>query len=152
MNEVARGALSTFRDALTDNEIATRLQLATELPLVMGNKGQLQEVVANLVHNAVEALEAIKDDHRILTVRTENQRNDEIILEIEDTGAGIDPGVSDKIFDAFVTTKSQGTGLGLAICQTIIERHNGRISVSAAHPHGSVFRIVLPAHRGPHVA
>ena len=152
MNEVARGALSTFRDALTDNEIATRLQLAPELPLVMGNKGQLQEVVANLVHNAVEALEAIKDDHRILTVRTENQRNDEIILEIEDTGAGIDPGVSDKIFDAFVTTKSQGTGLGLAICQTIIERHNGRISVSAAHPHGSVFRIVLPAHRGPHVA
>jgi signal transduction histidine kinase len=81
---------------------------------------------------------------RALTVRTKHQDGRSIILEVEDTGPGIDLENWDRIFEAFVTTKPGGTGLGLAICRMIIERHGGQISASAANPRGSIFQIILP--------
>lgn len=107
----------------------------------------MQEVVNNLVQNAIEALASIKDGARILAVRTKKQPDNSMLLEVEDTGPGIDATTSAKIFDAFVTTKSRGTGLGLALCQTIVERHGGKISVVAAQTRGSIFRVVLPTQR-----
>ena len=114
------------------------------LPQIVGHRGQLQEVIINLLQNAVEAMDAIKDDRRILTVRTQRDRDKAIAVEVEDTGPGIDANSRDKVFDAFVTTKPGGMGLGLAICRMIIDRHGGRLTASPAHPRGAVFRVVLP--------
>ena len=83
-------------------------------------------------------------DHRVLQVSSGRHDDDKIILSIEDSGPGIDPKHVENIFDAFITTKSHGMGLGLALCRMIIERHSGELSVSPAHPRGSIFRIVLP--------
>ena len=99
----------------------------------MGHKGQLQEVFVNLIQNAIEAMDAIKDD-RILRVRTEHDGDNTIIASVEDSGPGIDPSRLGNIFDAFVTTKSHGMGLGLAICRMIVERHKGRLVVSPGIP------------------
>ena len=122
-----------------------------ELPPVMGHGGQLQEVVINLIQNAIDAMDAVDDGSRVLTVRTERNGNDAISIEIEDSGPGIDPKKSsDDLFDAFFTTKPHGMGLGLAICRMIVERHDGKLSVSSAEPHGAIFRIELPRIKLPH--
>jgi signal transduction histidine kinase len=104
----------------------------------------LQEVIINLVHNAVEAMDAVKEGHRVLNVRTRRDNDRAIIVEVEDSGPGIDPKLFDNIFDAFVTTKQQGTGLGLAICRTIIDRHGGRLSASSGRKGGALFQLELP--------
>jgi signal transduction histidine kinase len=92
-------------------------------------------------------MDSVENDRRVLQVRT--QQNGEVIsVEIEDTGPGVDP-ESDNIFDAFFTTKPHGMGLGLAICRMIVERHEGRLAVSSANPHGAIFRIMLPQMKLP---
>ena len=114
------------------------------LPLVTGHKGQLQEVLVNLIHNAIEAMDAIKDGTRTLQVKSGRHGRDSIFLAVEDSGPGIDPKDADGIFDAFVSMKPRGMGLGLAICRMIVERHDGQISASPAQPHGTIFQVVLP--------
>lgn len=98
-----------------------------------------------MVRNAIEAMDAVKDDRRILQVRAEHHSSNAILVAVEDSGPGIDPKRLDSIFDAFVTTKPQGLGLGLAICRMIVERHAGQLSATPVNPRGSVFRVVLPA-------
>jgi len=93
---------------------------------------------------AVDAMDSVDNDRRLLQVRTKYSGDDAISVEIEDTGPGIDPKKSDSIFDAFFTTKPHGMGLGLAICRTIIERHEGQLVASSAKAHGANFRITLP--------
>jgi signal transduction histidine kinase len=144
VNELTLGVLDLLREELTDHGIASRAQLASKLPMVMGHKGQLQEVFINLIHNAIEAMDEIKDDRRVLQVTAEPSGGNAVIVAVEDSGPGIDPKQSHTIFDAFVTTKPRGMGLGLAICRMIIERHGGQLSVSPAQPRGSIFRVVLP--------
>ena len=130
---------------LSNKNIRARVDLAEGLPPVVGHRVQLQEVVSNVVQNAIDALESIEDGHRTLIVRTKNEAADgKILLELEDSGPGVGPDQSQNIFDAFVTTKPHGMGLGLAICQTIVERHGGTISALAANPRGSIYHIVLP--------
>lgn len=145
VNELARGVLQALREELKDHRITTQAELASELPFVMGHRGQLQEVFINLVHNAIEAMDAVDDDHRILHVRAERHGGNAITVAVEDSGPGIDPKQLKTIFDAFITTKPNGLGLGLAICRLIVERHKGQLSVAPSEPRGSVFRIVLPA-------
>jgi signal transduction histidine kinase len=144
LNEMTREVLQTLERELNNHRITTHAELASKLPIVMGHKGQLQEVFVNLIQNAIEAMDAIKDDDRILRVRTEHHRDNTIIASVEDSGPGIDPSRLGNIFDAFVTTKSHGMGLGLAICRMIVERHKGRLVVSPGIPCGSIFRVVLP--------
>ena len=144
INEIVLGALRTLRGDLEQHGIATRRDLMPDLPLFMGHKGQLQEVMLNLVHNAVEAMDAIEERSRALRVRTQLDDRDAIIVAVEDTGPGIDPEKLDGIFDAFVTTKPQGMGLGLAICRMIIERHSGRLTASSDGKRGALFQFVLP--------
>jgi signal transduction histidine kinase len=151
VNELVFGALRSFRAAMIDNNVTTQMELASELPPVLGDKGQLQEVVNNLIQNSIDAMGSIEGRQRILAIRTKSQPNNAILLEIQDTGPGIDAAMSSKVFDAFTTTKSHGMGLGLAICQTIIQRHGGKISVGMANPCGALFRIVLPC-LPPHVS
>ena len=145
VNELALGVLQALREELKDHRITTQAELTSQLPFVMGHRGQLQEVFINLVHNAIEAMAAIDDDQRILRVRAERHGGNAITVAVEDSGPGIDPQQLKTIFDAFITTKPNGLGLGLAICRLIIERHKGSLSVAPAEPRGSAFRIVLPA-------
>jgi signal transduction histidine kinase len=145
VNEIALEVLHTLRGELKDGGITVRTELTPRLPLVMGHRGQLQEVLLNLIRNAIEAMDAIKDGRRVLQVRTERHDDrDEIVVAVEDSGPGIDPEKLDRIFDAFVSTKPQGMGLGLAICRMIIDRHGGQLSASSGKRRGAVFQFILP--------
>jgi signal transduction histidine kinase len=144
LNGIALGALDILRGELKDHGVITRTELAPELPLVRGHSGQLQEVMLNLVRNAIDAMVSITDRARVLRVRTECDGRGAIVVSVEDSGPGIDPEKSDSIFDAFVTTKPQGMGLGLAICRMIISRHEGQLSASADCKSGASFQFTLP--------
>ena len=144
VNELTLSVLQMLRDELKDHCIETHTAMSSELPLIAGHWGQLQEVFINLIRNAIEAMATVKGD-RLLQVRAERYGSDAVVVMVEDSGPGIDPKQLDSIFDAFVTTKPDGMGLGLAICRTIIERHGGQLSALPAHSQGSIFRIVLPA-------
>jgi signal transduction histidine kinase len=145
VNEIVREVLRILRGELEEHRVTTRTDLAPGMPVLMGNKGQLHEVILNLVQNAVEAMAAIKDGRRILRVKTEHHDQDAIIVAVEDSGPGIDSDKLDGIFDAFVTTKSHGMGLGLAICRVIIERHGGELSAwSDKKRKGAIFQFKLP--------
>ena len=144
MNEMVLGALRALRGELNDHGITTRTDLTSELPLVIGHRGQLQEVILNLARNSIDAMDAIKDGSRELRLRTEHHGRDAIAVAVEDSGPGIDPKKLGGIFDAFVTTKPQGTGLGLAICRMIVERHRGQLTASSDGKRGALFQFVLP--------
>jgi signal transduction histidine kinase len=144
VNEIAREILNILRGELKEHGITTRTELMSKVPLVIGHRGQLQEVILNLVRNAIEAMDAIKDGGRVLRVRTEHHGDDAIAVSVEDSGPGIDPQKIGSIFDAFVTTKSHGIGLGLAICRMIIERHGGQLLASSASKSGALFQFILP--------
>jgi signal transduction histidine kinase len=144
VNEVASGVLRLLQEELKAHGVVARAELAPDLPRVMGHKGQLQEVLVNLVQNAIEAMSIIRASRRRLWLKTERHGDDAIVVEVKDSGPGIDPANLNGIFDAFFTTKSQGTGLGLAICRMIIERHGGQLSASSDGTHGALFLFVLP--------
>ena len=150
VNDLALSVLRTLDGRLKNHKITTRVALKAGLPPVMGHSGQLQEVFVNLIQNAVDAMDTIENDCRLLKVRTEHNGTDAISIEIEDTGPGFDPQKSDNIFDAFFTTKPHGMGLGLAIRRMIIERHDGQLIASSANPRGAVFRILLPQMKSDH--
>jgi signal transduction histidine kinase len=145
VNDLAAGVLQTLREELARDAVTTHTTLQPGLPPVMGHRGQLQEVLVNLVRNAIEAMHGVRDGRRALQLRTERHGDGAVAIAVEDTGTGIDPKHIDSIFDAFITTKAHGMGLGLALCRMIIERHAGELSAAPARPRGSIFRVVLPA-------
>ena len=110
----------------------------------MGHSVQLREVIVNLVRNAIDAMDSNDVDHRTLKVRTKPNGAKAIIMEVEDSGPGIEAERLGGIFEPFVTTKPNGTGLGLAICSRIVERHGGRLTASSDGKNGALFQIVLP--------
>jgi signal transduction histidine kinase len=144
VNQLIRDVVAGFQGDLLQHGITADLRLQEDLPKIVAHKGQLHQVLINLVRNAIEAMQADKNDHSLLQLSSGHHGNDKIILSIEDSGPGIDPRHAENIFDAFITTKPHGMGLGLALCRMIIERHSGQLSVSPAHPRGSIFHIVLP--------
>jgi len=125
-------------------EVVTRVELASEMPLLQGHRGQLQELVTNLFINAMEAMDSTVDRSRELRVRTELRGSDTIGVTVEDSGPGISQKDLARIFNAFVTTKRHGTGLGLSISQSIVERHGGHITASSDGKSGALFHFVLP--------
>ena len=144
VNEVIAAALRGLREELSGHHVTACVELTHAMPLVRGNKHQLREVIDNLIHNAIEAMDATKDGDRILWVRSEIRDRDAIAVSIQDTGPGIDPSKLDSIFDAFFTTKEKGMGLGLAICRLIAEHHRGRLTASSNGKDGALFQFVLP--------
>jgi signal transduction histidine kinase len=144
VNDLTIKSLNTLDGELKKHNVITRIQLASQLPPIMGYGGQLQEVIVNLIQNAIDAMDSIDKAHRVLQVRTKYNGADAVSVEIEDSGPGVDAKKSDTIFEAFFTTKPHGMGLGLAICRMIVERHEGWLDVSSAVPHGAIFRIMLP--------
>jgi C4-dicarboxylate-specific signal transduction histidine kinase len=150
MNDLALGALRALDGELKNHNVVTRIHLKPELPPIMGHSGQLQQVIVNLIQNAIDAMDSVNNDRRVLEVRTEHNGDDAISITVEDSGPGIDPKKSDEMFGAFFTTKPHGMGLGLAICRMIVERHDGELSVTSANPHGANFQIKLPQMKQPH--
>jgi signal transduction histidine kinase len=143
VNDLIREILRGLESDIESHAIETRVDLAAKLPAVMAHKGQLQEVIINLLQNAIEAMDLV-DRRRILKIRTELSPGNGISVAVEDTGPGLSSEEANTIFEAFVTTKSHGMGFGLAICRMIVERHEGQLSVSSADPRGAIFRIILP--------
>lgn len=143
INETAIEALRYLRWQLRNHKIFTLTHLTSELPPIEGNKGQLQEVIVNLVQNAIEAMDEVQVERRVLQIKAE-PAIDRIVVTVEDSGPGIDEHKATSIFDPFVTTKRDGMGLGLAISRMIVERHGGELTVVPARPHGCIFRMVLP--------
>src|SRR5215471_176953 len=143
VNEIVLDVIRSLRSELKEHGVTTRPELTSGMPLIEGNRSQLQQVVINLIHNAVQAMDTTTDRSRVLRLTTE-RRDHAISLAVQDSGPGIDPQQLGSIFDAFVTTKTQGMGLGLAICRVIIERHGGQISASSDGKNGALFRLVLP--------
>jgi PAS domain S-box-containing protein len=144
VNEIAREVLVSSRAELVERRVTTRTELASELPLIYGHRRQLQQVISNLVQNAIEAMDDTTDRGRFLRVRTGLHNRDAIIVAVEDSGPGIDPKQLSSIFDAFFTTKSHGIGLGLAICRMIVERHGGQLTAASDGNNGAQFQFVLP--------
>jgi len=121
-----------------------RTELADALPQISVNRVQLQQVLANLVMNAVDAMSAVANRARVLRVKTAVIGTRSLLITVEDTGVGIDAAAFDRIFDPFYTTKSHGMGMGLSICRSIVEMHGGRLTVGQGEPDGAVFQVSLP--------
>jgi signal transduction histidine kinase len=142
INQTIRTVLSIVGVELQKHGVELQTQLNEHLPTVQGDKVQLQQVVLNLVMNAVEAMQSVQT--RVLKVQTDQIKPDMLRVSIEDTGTGIDPSDLDQIFNPLFTTKPTGMGMGLSICRSIIENHDGRIWASAAVHQGSIFQFELP--------
>jgi signal transduction histidine kinase len=112
---------------------------------VQGDRVQIQQVVLNLILNAVEAMSSVDDAPRELSISTEPSGPDEVLVAVRDSGPGIDPERLERVFDSFYTTKSNGMGLGLSICRSIVDAHGGRLWAAANEPRGAVFQFTLPA-------
>ena len=145
VNEVIREVIALLHSKFQKHQISVQVELISEIPQVLADRLQLQQVVSNLVANAIEAMDTVTDRARMLRVRSVIDESDGVLIMVEDSGPGIDPENVDRIFHPFFTTKSQGTGMGLPVCRSIIEAHNGRLSVRPAADRGSVFQISLPA-------
>jgi signal transduction histidine kinase len=146
-NELIQETIALVREELQSQRIAVDLELSPRLPRVAANRGQLQQVMLNLVANAADAMRTVNDRAAVLHVASKPFNARGVEVTIADSGPGIDPTIRDRIFDAFFTTKSNGMGMGLAICRSIVEAHGGTLSAQAGVPHGAIFQMVLPGGR-----
>jgi PAS domain S-box-containing protein len=145
IRDLVSEVLALVHGELESQRVSLQLELHQELPLVMADRVQLQQVVLNLIMNAVEAMSSVEHRERSLLVKSELNGERNVLIMVQDSGSGIDPNDIDRIFDAFFTTKSHGMGLGLSICQSIIQSHGGRLWATNRTPHGSVFYVQLPS-------
>jgi PAS domain S-box-containing protein len=146
INEIVLDVLQSMREELTDHGVTTETDLAPALQRVDSHRNQLRQVITNLIHNAIEAMDKTMDRSRVLRVTTKSHGAGAIIVAVEDSGPGIDPMRLDSIFEPFITTKPDGMGLGLAICRMIVDRHGGNLSALSDGKIGARFQLVLPAH------
>jgi PAS domain S-box-containing protein len=144
LNELIQEVLTLVETELQSRHIAVQITLNDALPQVVGDRVQLQQVILNLIDNAIEAMNAVSDDSRVLHLTTEAEDGENVRITLQDSGPGIDADNTERIFDRFFSTKSQGMGMGLSICRSIVESHGGRLWVEAGFQRGSVFLISLP--------
>ncbi len=142
LNELIREALVLERSDLEKHRILVQAEPNERLPAVRGNRVQLQQVLLNLIMNAIDAM-AVKDDPRVLSVKSDAYKGDGVMVSVADTGAGVSAQDIDRIFNPLFTTKSDGMGMGLSICRAIIEAHDGRLWFSPNTPRGAVFQFTL---------
>jgi PAS domain S-box-containing protein len=147
LNEAINEVILLARSAITMSGVLVRTHLTETLFPVEGDRVQLQQVVLNLILNAVEAMSAVEWAPRELSIGTKQTDADGVIVSVRDSGPGIDPDHLDRVFEAFYTTKSRGVGMGLSICRSIIDAHGGRLWVEANEPRGAIFQFTLPAVR-----
>jgi C4-dicarboxylate-specific signal transduction histidine kinase len=144
LNETIRSVVESLSSDFNDHHVEPRTDLTAEQPHVYGNMSQLQEVISNLILNAIEAMEAISDRSRVLLVRSELRDHKTVAVVVKDSGPGIDKDKLEGIFTTFVSTKQHGMGLGLAISRMIIDYHGGKLTASSDGKDGASFQFVLP--------
>jgi len=132
----------TLRNELSRNGVYLRTELASNLPRVHGDPVQLQQVLINLIMNAIEAMRSSTARTRELLIRSATHR-DGVLVQVQDSGPGVEPELRDRIFEPFFTTKAEGIGMGLLICRSIIESHGGRLSL-VPDSEGTLFQFTLP--------
>ena len=145
INDAILEVIALTRAEAANNGVSVRTQLAGGLPRVQGDRVQLQQVLLNLIVNAIEAMRDVGEDERELFISTRNEP-DGVSVEVRDSGPGFAPAARDRVFEAFYTTKPGGLGLGLSICRSIIEAHNGKLWANPNVPRGAIFRFTAPAH------
>ncbi|HMH18926.1 MAG TPA: PAS domain S-box protein, partial [Burkholderiales bacterium] len=148
INEAIREVVELTRGETAKNGVRVQTDLADGLPPIEGDRVQLQQVMLNLVINAVEAMSGTSDGPRDLQISTRKNESGEVLVAVRDSGPGLAPVALERLFDAFYTTKTTGLGLGLSICRSIIESHGGQLWASANQPRGAVFQCTVPAHPG----
>jgi PAS domain S-box-containing protein len=144
INSVVSESIELINRELNNHAAGLTQELGSGIPQVLGDRVQLQQVIINLIINGVEAMEKLPDEGRMILIRSGRRHADEAFVEIQDFGAGIDPEHIDKLFDAFFTTKPKGLGMGLSVSRSIIEAHDGRLTVATTGKAGTTIRIVLP--------
>jgi PAS domain S-box-containing protein len=144
INEAILEVIALTRGEVLQNGVSVRTQLAEGLPLIQADRVQLQQVILNLIVNAVEAMSGASEGARELLISTGGDASNGVLVSLRDSGPGLDPANLERLFDAFYTTKSSGLGMGLSICHSIIEAHGGRIWAGANEPRGAAFHFTLP--------
>jgi PAS domain S-box-containing protein len=143
INEAISEVIGLTRGEVAKNGVQVRTQLAEGLPVIQGSRVQIQQVVLNLIINAVEAMGQMSNDRRELQISTEAEA-DRVIVAVRDTGPGLAEDAIERAFEAFYTTKSTGLGMGLSICRSIVEDHGGRLWATANVPKGAAFQFTVP--------
>ena len=146
MNDVIREVVALAQSEIRRNGVALRAQLEGNIPPVLGDRVQLQQVVLNLIMNGIEAMSAVGDRPRELIISTQSGEIDQVHVTVQDSGIGLDPKSMERIFDAFYTTKSEGMGMGLAISRSIVENHDGRLWAVPNDGPGATFQFTLLKH------
>jgi signal transduction histidine kinase len=139
--------IALTRGEATKTGVSVQTDLADGLPLIYGDRVQLQQVILNLIINAIEAVSGVAETPRLLLISSGQAERGGVFVAVRDWGPGLDPASVDRLFNAFYTTKSGGMGMGLAICRSIIEAHKGQLCASANEPRGAVFQFTLPLQR-----
>jgi PAS domain S-box-containing protein len=144
VNDVVREVIALVQRELISHGVSLRMELAPALPTILGDRIQLQQVIINLVMNGIEAMQSVTDRPRELVIQSRQDETHRVLTSVTDCGVGISAENSDRLFNAFFTTKSSGMGMGLPICRSIMEGHGGRLWATANAPHGATFQFTLP--------
>ncbi len=144
LNQAIEDVLTFISRPITQNSIHMKLKFDKSLAEISADKIHIEQVILNIINNAIDALLEADSDKKIITIRTERYLNEQIRISISDTGPGIAKDLLDNVFNPFVTTKEQGMGIGLSLCYNIIDKHGGRILVNSEENKGCVFHIILP--------
>jgi PAS domain S-box-containing protein len=147
INAAIREVVELTRGEATKNRVVVQTDLGDDLPLVPGDRVELQQVILNLILNAIEAMNATSEGSRELLITKGTTESDDVLVAVRDSGPGLAPATLEHLFKAFHTTKPNGLGLGLSICRSIIEGHGGRLWASANSPRGAVFQFTLPVNQ-----
>lgn len=145
VNTAILDVLTITRSEVLKHGVSLQTDLASGLPRVEGSRVQLQQVVLNLILNAIEAMSGLDEGTRELRISTTTDASNAIVVAVRDNGPGLEPALMCQLFQPFITTKPEGIGMGLAICDTIIRAHGGRLSAGANEPRGALFRFTLRA-------
>jgi C4-dicarboxylate-specific signal transduction histidine kinase len=147
INEAILEVIALTRGELVKSGVSVHTQLAEDVPLVQGDRVQLQQVLVNLIVNAVEAMRSLDAGSRELLISTADAGSEGVLVVVRDSGPGLAPASHDRLFEAFYTTKPDGLGMGLKICRSIIEAQGGRLWAAASVPRGAIFQFTLPPSR-----
>jgi C4-dicarboxylate-specific signal transduction histidine kinase len=148
VNEVSRETIALLRSEATRTSISVRTELATNLPQIMGDRVQLQQVLMNLIMNSIDAMKDV-DGTRELVIKSQRAEDEQVLVSVSDTGVGLPSQKEEEIFNAFFTTKPHGTGMGLRISRSIVESHGGRLCAAGNSPRGASFCLTLPTKPNP---
>jgi PAS domain S-box-containing protein len=144
VDDLVREVIALLQRELTNHRVSLRTELALSLPIILGDRVQLQQVIINLVMNGAEAMQLVTDRPRELVIRSRQDETQQVLVGVTDSGVGVSAENADRLFNPFFTTKSSGMGMGLSICRSIIEAHGGRLWVTTNLPHGATFQFTLP--------